>query len=187
MTNTDRLLQMGRRALNPPGDARQDLWIVQQIARGMGLNWAYGGADSGVASVYEEMRLALHGVIAGISWDRLEREHSVTYPCLSEDDLGQPIVFTAHFDTPDGRLHLVPADIIPAAERPNADYPFVLITGRQLEHWHTGSMTRRTASVIAPRRLATVITSPGTSPRRARSAPCRLAVATSWSTGTPAA
>ena len=155
VTNTDRMLQMGRRALNPPGDARQDLWIVQQIARGMGLDWTYDGADSGVASVFEEMRQALHGVIAGISWDRLEREHSVTYPCLSEDDPGQPIVFTAHFPTPDGRLQLVPADIIPAAERPDADYPFVLITGRQLEHWHTGSMTRRTAVLDALEPLAT--------------------------------
>jgi formate dehydrogenase major subunit len=52
-------------------------------------------------------------------------------------------VFKDHFDTPDGRVHLVPADIIPANERPDADYPYVLITGRQLEHWHTGSMTRR--------------------------------------------
>jgi formate dehydrogenase major subunit len=52
-------------------------------------------------------------------------------------------VFKDHFDTTDGRVHLVPADIISANERPDADYPFVLITGRQLEHWHTGSMTRR--------------------------------------------
>jgi formate dehydrogenase major subunit len=115
----------------------------------MGLDWAYSGADSGVASVYEEMRQALHGVIAGVSWDRLAREHSVTYPCLSEDDPGQPMVFTDRFPTPDGRLQLVPADIIPAAERPDADYPFVLITGRQLEHWHTGSMTRRAAVLDA--------------------------------------
>ena len=155
VTNTDRMLQMGRRALNPPGECRQDLWIVQQIARGMGLDWSYDGADSGVASVFEEMRQALHGVIAGISWDRLEREHSVTYPCLSEDDPGQPIVFTDRFPTPDGRLLLVPADIIPAAERPDADYPFVLITGRQLEHWHTGSMTRRAAVLDALEPVAT--------------------------------
>ena len=143
VTNTDRMLQMGRRALDAPGEAKQDLWIVQQIAQRMGLDWRYPGEESGVAAVYEEMRQALHGVIAGISWQRLERQHSVTYPCLSEDDPGQPIVFTDSFPTPDGRMRLVPADIIPAAERPDADFPFVLITGRQLEHWHTGSMTRR--------------------------------------------
>jgi formate dehydrogenase major subunit len=58
-------------------------------------------------------------------------------------------------DTPDGRIHLVPVDIIPANERPDADYPFVLITGRQLEHWHTGSMTRRSAVLDALEPTAT--------------------------------
>ena len=81
--------------------------------------------------------------IAGITWERLESESSVTYPCEREGDPGQPVVFTEHFPTPTGRARFVPADIIPAAERPDAEYPMVLITGRQLEHWHTGAMTRR--------------------------------------------
>ena len=143
VTNTDRMVQMGRQAVQAPGDAQADLWIIQQIAKGMGLDWRYEGEHHGVAAVYEEMRQAMHEVISGISWDRLVRESSVTYPCLTEDDPGEPIVFKDHFATDDGRVHLVPADIIPANERPDAQYPFVLITGRQLEHWHTGSMTRR--------------------------------------------
>ncbi|MEY3886291.1 MAG: Formate dehydrogenase [Pseudomonadota bacterium] len=143
VTNTDRMVQMGRQAVEAPGQAKADLWIIQQIAKGMGLNWQYLGEHHGVAEVYEEMRQAMHEVISGISWDRLARESSVTYPCLTEDDPGEPIVFKDHFATDDGRVHLVPADIIPANERPDAQYPFVLITGRQLEHWHTGSMTRR--------------------------------------------
>src|SRR5207237_4154259 len=77
-------------------------------------------------------------------WDRLEQEHAVTYPCEHEGDPGERVVFTDHFPTETGRAKLVPADIIPAAERPDKAYPYVLITGRQLEHWHTGSMTRRT-------------------------------------------
>ncbi|TFI49141.1 formate dehydrogenase subunit alpha, partial [Diaphorobacter sp. DS2] len=149
VSNTDRMVQLGRRALTPPGDARPDLWIVQQMAKGMGLAWDYEGAEAGVAAVYEEMRQAMAGAIAGISWNRLERESSVTYPCLSAEDPGQPIVFTERFPTPTGRVTLVPADIIPADERPDADYPLVLITGRQLEHWHTGSMTRRSAVLDA--------------------------------------
>ncbi|MBL0150083.1 MAG: formate dehydrogenase subunit alpha [Ideonella sp.] len=149
VTNTDRMIQMGRRALDAPGQARQDLWIIQQLAQRMGLDWRYEGEESGVAAVYEEMRQALHGVIAGVSWQRLEQAHSITFPCLSEDDPGQPIVFTHDFPTSNGRVHLVPADIIPAAERPDADFPFVLITGRQLEHWHTGSMTRRSGVLDA--------------------------------------
>ena len=143
VTNTDRMVQMGRQAVEAPGQAQADLWIIQQIAKGMGLNWQYKGEHHGVAEVYEEMRLAMHEVISGISWNRLVRESSVTYPCLTEEDPGQPTVFKEHFATADGRVNLVPADIIPANERPDANFPFVLITGRQLEHWHTGSMTRR--------------------------------------------
>ena len=87
--------------------------------------------------------------IGGITWERLEREHAVTYPCAQEGDPGQPVVFADHFPREGGRARFVPADIIPADERPDADYPMVLITGRQLEHWHTGSMTRRTAVLDA--------------------------------------
>ncbi len=149
VTNTDRMVQMGRQGLQPPGDARADLWLIQQMAAGMGLSWNYAGEHHGVEQVYEEMRRAMHAVISGISWQRLQQHSSVTYPCLSEDDPGQPTVFTEHFDTPDGRVHLVPADLISADELPDASYPFVLITGRQLEHWHTGSMTRRASMLDA--------------------------------------
>ncbi|MBT9476182.1 molybdopterin-dependent oxidoreductase, partial [Polaromonas sp.] len=155
VTNTDRMVQLGQQAIAPPGDARPDLWIVQQMAAGMGLDWHYEGPNEGVAAVYEEMRRAMHTAISGVTWERLQREASVTYPCLSEDDPGASIVFLDHFDTDDGRVHLVPADIIPANERPDADYPFVLITGRQLEHWHTGSMTRRSEVLDALEPMAT--------------------------------
>ncbi len=137
-TNTDRLVQMGRKAINPPGDARQDLWIIQEIAKRLELDWQYGH----VSEVFDEMRLTMPS-IAGITWDRLDREHAVTYPCMKEGDPGQSVVFTDTFPRATGRAQFVPADIIPANERPNDDYPMVLITGRQLEHWHTGSMTRR--------------------------------------------
>jgi formate dehydrogenase major subunit len=137
-TNTDRLVQMGRQALDPPGQARQDLWIIQQMAQGMGLDWNY----SHVAQVFDEMRRAMPS-IGGITWERLEREHAVTYPCREEGDPGEPVVFVEAFPRESGRARFVPADIIAADERPDADYPMVLITGRQLEHWHTGSMTRR--------------------------------------------
>ena len=145
-SNTDRMVQLGRRALDAPGDAKQDLWITQQIAKRMGLNWNYEGEESGVAAVFDEMRLSMPS-IAGITWERLNAESSVTYPCEKEGDPGTSVVFTQNFPTASGRAKLVPADIIPANERPDAEYPMVLITGRQLEHWHTGSMTRR-ASVL---------------------------------------
>ncbi len=137
-TNTDRLVQMGRQAVNPPGDARQDLWIIEQIANRLGCGWNYGH----VSEVFDEMRHTMPS-IGGITWDRLEREHAVTYPCEKEGDPGQSVVFHDHFPREGGKARFVPADIIPANERPDAEYPMVLITGRQLEHWHTGSMTRR--------------------------------------------
>ncbi|MDD2547778.1 MAG: formate dehydrogenase subunit alpha, partial [Burkholderiaceae bacterium] len=155
VTNTDRSVQMGRRALTPPGEARPDLAIIQHIAQGMGLDWNYPGPEAGVAAVFEEMRQAMPGAIAGLDWQRLERASSVTWPCLSADDPGQPVIFTEHFATPSGRAQLVPADIIPANERPDAAFPLVLITGRQLEHWHTGSMTRRSRVLDAIEPLAT--------------------------------
>jgi formate dehydrogenase major subunit len=155
VTNTDRMVQMGRRALDPPGDARQDLWIIQQLAQRIGLPWNYPGPESGAEAVYEEMREAMKEAIGGISWQRLMRESSVTYPCLEEGDPGQPTVFIDSFPTADGRVKLVPADIIPADERPDVDYPYVLITGRQLEHWHTGSMTRRASVLDAIEPIAT--------------------------------
>jgi formate dehydrogenase major subunit len=147
VSNTDRMVQMGRKAIDSPGEARQDLWIIQQIAKGLGLNWKYSGSDSGVEEVYDEMRHAMKEVIWGITWKRLEEEESVTYPCLDENTPGDSVVFTKSFDTIDGRVNLVPAKPISPNEIPDLDFPFVLITGRQLEHWHTGSMTRR-ASIL---------------------------------------
>jgi formate dehydrogenase major subunit len=137
-TNTDRLVQLGRQAIDPPGDAKQDLWIIQQIANRLGLPWNYGH----VSEVFDEMRHTMAS-IGGITWERLEQDGAVVYPCMNEGDAGQPVVFTELFPREGGRARFVPADIIPADERPDADYPMVLITGRQLEHWHTGSMTRR--------------------------------------------
>ena len=142
VTNTDRSVQLGRKAIDPPGDARLDLWIINEIARRMGLDWHYAEPRD----VFDEMRRCMDS-IAGITWERLERESAVTYPCKQEGDPGEPVVFTERFPTGTGRGKFVPADIIPAAERPDVDYPMVLITGRQLEHWHTGAITRR-ASVL---------------------------------------
>ena len=141
-TNTDRFVQLGRQALNPPGKARQDLEIIIDLARQLGLSWTYGTGVKAVAAVFDEMRHTMPS-IGGITWERLQAEDSVTYPCEKEGDPGDSVVFIDSFPTPTGRGRFVPADIIPADERPDTEYPMVLITGRQLEHWHTGSMTRR--------------------------------------------
>ncbi len=141
-TNTDRRVQIGRQALEPPGQARQDWWIIRELARRLGLVWSYEHPRD----VYEEMR-SFMPPLKGISWARLEREGAVTYPCESEGEAGQDVIFGDKFPTANGLGRLVPADVLPPDESPDDDYPTVLTTGRLLEHWHTGSMTRR-ASVL---------------------------------------
>jgi formate dehydrogenase major subunit len=143
-TNTDRRVQLGRQALQPPGQARQDLWIVQQMARQLGLDWP----EQRVDEVYEEMR-SLMPSIAGISWRRLQADEPLIYPCADESDPGQPVMFAQRFPLAGGKARLVPARVAPADELPDDEYPMVLMTGRQLEHWHTGAMTRRSAVLDA--------------------------------------
>ena len=144
VTNTNRQVQMGRKALPLPGEAREDWWIVQEMARGLGLDWNYAGP----ADVFAEMKGAMPS-LDNITWERLEREGSVAYPCPSPGHPGLGVVFSDHFPTESGRARLVPATGVDPAERPDATYPMVLTTGRTLEHWHTGAMTRRASKLDA--------------------------------------
>ena len=138
VTNTNRQVQMGRPAIAPPGDAREDWWITVELAKRIGLDWTYAHPRE----VFAEMKLSMKS-LDNISWDRLAAENVVTYPSLDETDPGQPIVFGDGFPRSDGRARFTPASIIAPAETPDTEYPMILTTGRQLEHWHTGSMTRR--------------------------------------------
>jgi formate dehydrogenase major subunit len=139
VTNTNRQVQLGRRALPLPGNARQDWELIQSLARGLGLAWNYGH----VSEVFTEMAGAMPS-FANITWERLMRESAVTYPCPAPDQPGTDIVFgDGLFPTPSQRGKLVPAQYTGPGEPTDADYPMVLTTGRQLEHWHTGAMTRR--------------------------------------------
>ncbi|MEL6885760.1 MAG: formate dehydrogenase subunit alpha [Pseudomonadota bacterium] len=138
VTNTNRQVQMGRPAVSPPGDAREDWWITNELAKRCGLPWTYRHPRD----VFGEMG-QLMASLTNITWDRLEAQNAVTYPSLTPEDPGQPIVFGDGFPRPEGRARFTPAAVIPPDDVPDADYPMVLTTGRQLEHWHTGSMTRR--------------------------------------------
>jgi formate dehydrogenase major subunit len=137
-TNTNRQVQMGRVAIPLPGQARQDLDIIVDLAQRLGLDWTY----THPREVFAEMTQAMDS-LANITWERLERESSVTYPCAAPDMSGQEIVFGDSFPRPGGRARLVPAGLRDPAEMPDETFPFVLTTGRELEHWHTGAMTRR--------------------------------------------
>jgi formate dehydrogenase major subunit len=153
VTNTNRQVQMGRQALPLPGEAKVDWWITQEIARRIGMDWNYQHPSE----IYTEMA-SLMPALDNISWDRIERESAVTYPSAAPDQPGHDVVFSERFPTQDGRGKLVPAKIVPPDEKPDAEYPFVLTTGRQLEHWHTGAMTRRASNLdaIEPGAVASV-------------------------------
>ena len=141
-TNTNRQVQIARPVISPPGEARQDWELIQEIAQRIGFNWAYRD----VAQVFAEMTQVMPS-LNNITWERLVREDAVTYPCDAPDKPGNEIIFANSFPTASGRAKIVPADLLPPDELPDAEYPLVLTTGRLLEHWHTGSMTRRASSL----------------------------------------
>jgi formate dehydrogenase major subunit len=141
-TNTNRQVQMGRPVIDPPGEARQDWVLIQEIAQRIGLAWRY----KDVSEVFAEMAQVMPS-LRNITWERLDREDAVTYPCDAPDRPGNEIIFDTSFPTQSGRARIVPADLLPPAELPDDEYPMVLTTGRLLEHWHTGAMTRRASNL----------------------------------------
>nr|WP_289113406.1 formate dehydrogenase subunit alpha [uncultured Halomonas sp.] len=156
VTNTNRQVQLGRAALPLPGDAKPDWWIIQEIANRFGLGWRYQHPQD----VFAEMQQGMHS-FNHISWERLARESSVTYPCPSEDAPGQDVVFSDAFPRAGGLAKFAPTRPLPPDEPVDDDYPTVLTTGRQLEHWHTGSMTRRAQVLDALEPEAVASLSPG--------------------------
>ena len=138
VTNTNRQVQMGRQALPLPGDTRHDWWLIQEIGRGMGLGWNYKGPDE----IFTEMA-SLMPSLDNITWERVARESAVTYPVDAPDKPGRDVVFDKGFPRPGGFAKLVATKLQPPDEVPDEEFPFILSTGRQLKHWHTGAMTRR--------------------------------------------
>ena len=141
-TNTNRQVQMGRKVLNAPGEAREDLDIIIDLGISLGLNWNY----KDVSEVFNEMASIMPS-LNNITWERIDKEDSVTYPCESKDMPGSEIVFSQNFPTQSGLGKIVPTNIISPDELPDKNFPFVLTTGRLLEHWHTGSMTRKSETL----------------------------------------
>lgn len=144
VTNTNRQVQMGRKALEAPGEAREDWKIIVDLANRVGLDWDYDNPRM----IFNEMKMSMRS-LHHITWDRLENENAVMYPSLSNEDPGQPVVFGDGFPRRAGRAKFTPARVTPPAETPDENFPMILTTGRQLEHWHTGSMTRRTTVLDA--------------------------------------
>ncbi|MFI5234244.1 MAG: molybdopterin-dependent oxidoreductase [Gemmatimonadales bacterium] len=140
--NTDRHIQLMRPAVPPPGEARQDLEILAELSRRLGLPTTYRGAGEvmdEIARVTPNWR--------GVSYARIEAEGALQYPVPTADSPGTPFLFGESFPTPDGRARFVPVEYLPPGELPDEEFPYVLNTGRQMYHWHTGTMSRRSTGL----------------------------------------
>jgi formate dehydrogenase major subunit len=138
VANTDRHIQLMQPALDPPGEARRDLDILIDLSRRIGVRTDFSTPKEvmrEIASVTPSWR--------GVTYEKLYQYGSLQYPVLDEASTGTPFLFSDGFPTPDGRALLVPVEYLPPDELPNDEYPFVLNTGRQMYHWHTGTMSRR--------------------------------------------
>jgi len=136
--NTDRHIQLSDPAVSPPGQARRDLDILIDLSNRLGLETSWQSPAevmTEIASVTPSWR--------GVSYEMLLRRRAIQYPVPDADSEGTPFLFADSFPTPDGRAIMIPVEFLPPSELPDEVYPFVLNTGRQMYHWHTGTMTRR--------------------------------------------
>jgi formate dehydrogenase alpha subunit len=152
-TNTERRVQMVRKAIEPVGDSREDWWIISQVAKRIlsdGNRKVVGGTHSGwnysnTTEIMAEIS-ALAPSYAGVSHERLEKGERLQWPVKSADHPGTPVLHIGQFTRGKGKF--MPIDHVPPAELPDDEYPMLLNTGRVLYHWHGGEMTRRAKGLM---------------------------------------
>ena len=138
----DRRVQKIDKLVEPPGTAKPDWWIVNELAARMGYKEYFG--FSSPEEIFEEIRTCVPAY-KGITYERLSKTTGgIQWPCPAQDHPGTPTFFTEKFNTPDGLGHLQVITYKPPAELPDEEYPYILTTGRSIFHYHTGTMTRRT-------------------------------------------
>jgi formate dehydrogenase major subunit len=142
--NTERRIQLSKAAVNPPGNARRDLDIIIELSNRIGLPTPFTNA----AQVMDEIALVTPNW-RGVTHERLEKTGGLQYPVIDRDHMGTDFLFDEAFPTKDGKATFHPVEFLPPAELPDAEYPFLLNTGRQMYHWHTGTMTRRSFALDA--------------------------------------
>jgi formate dehydrogenase major subunit/formate dehydrogenase alpha subunit len=154
-TNTERRVQRVRKAIEPPGEAKEDAWIICQLARrildirdwGLDIGAEFAGWDyASPAEVMAEIN-ALTPIYAGITYRRLEAGEQLQWPVPGEDHPGTPILHVGRFTR--GRGRFVAVEHVPPDELPDGEYPLMLTTGRVLYHWHGGEMTQRARGLVA--------------------------------------
>ncbi len=149
-TNVEGRVILHRKAVDPPAGARVDWRIICDLARRLGQEERFDYASP--EEIFQEIRVASRGGVAdyhGITWERIEREMGVFWPCPSLDHPGTPRLYEGwKFAHPDGKGHFHPVEWRPAAEEPDADYPVILTTGRVVAHYLSGSQTRRIGGLV---------------------------------------
>jgi formate dehydrogenase major subunit len=144
VVNTDRHIQMLQPAVPPPGEARRDLDILIDLSRRLGLKTSFDTPKEvmrEIASVTPSWR--------GVSYEKLYTHGALQYPVVDEQSTGTPFLFADEFPTADGRALFIPVEFLAPNELPNEEYPYILNTGRQMYHWHTGTMSRRSTGLDA--------------------------------------
>jgi assimilatory nitrate reductase catalytic subunit len=149
VTNLEGRVIKYNQAVDPPGEARRDWEIVCDLARrlGKGQYFPYHGPRD----IFEEIRVATKGAkadYAGITYEKIEAQNGVFWPCPTDDHPGTPRLYETAFGFPDGRARFNPITYLPPAEEPDDDYPLVLTTGRVIYHYLSGSQTRRTPFLL---------------------------------------
>ena len=143
-TTTERRVQWSGRAVNPPGQARPDIWIIGQVARRLGLAWGEVTPRSVLAEINRTVP-----IYGGLVPDRLATARGgIFWPCHDPEHPGTPVLHRERFSTPDGRARFVPVEFRPPAEEPAEEFPLMLTTGRIAIHYNAGSMTRRSPSLL---------------------------------------
>ena len=145
-TSSERRVQRVRQAIDPPGRARSDLWIIDQLWRRLGDAEGYGDPPQ-AERIFAEVASLWPG-IAGMSYRRLEGD-GLLWPCPTEDHPGTDFLFKEEFNRPGGRALFSAVPFVPSGELPDRDFPLLLTTGRELFHYHTGTMTRRSSGLNA--------------------------------------
>ncbi len=141
--NTERRIQLADAALSPPGAARTDLEILVDLSNRLGLPTGFAGPEAVMTEI-----AAVTPSWRGVNYQNL-RPGGLQYPVLTPDSPGTPYLFADRFPTQDGRARLIAVEYLPPSELPSDEYPFFLNTGRQMYHWHTGTMTRRSEGLDA--------------------------------------
>ena len=149
-TNVEGRVIRHRKVVDPPAGARVDWKIICDLAARLGCADKF--AYSSPREIFEELRVASKGGVAdyyGMTWERIEQENGVFWPCPSPEHPGTPRLYEGYkFRHPDGKAHFQPVEWRPAAEEPDPDYPIVLTTGRVVSQYLSGAQTRRIGSLV---------------------------------------